>query len=67
MTFRPTTIERAYQLAESGVCRTVGDVKKQLAAEGFVGIQDQLYGATITAALRQRCLKFYKAQEPAEG
>ena len=50
MTFRPTTIERAYQLAESGVCRTVGDVKKQLAAEGFVGIQDQLYGATITAA-----------------
>ena len=67
MTFRPTTIERAYQLAESGVCRTVGDVKKQLAAEGFVGIQDQLYGATITAVLRQRCLKFYKAQEPAEG
>ena len=32
MTFRPTTLERAYQLAESGSCRTVGDVKQALAA-----------------------------------
>jgi len=55
MTFRPTTIERAYQLAESGTCRTPGDVKVKLKAEGFSSIQDQLHGATVTRALKQRC------------
>lgn len=55
MTFRPTTLERAYQLAESGACRTVSDVKQALQAEGYDRIQDSLYGGTITAALRKRC------------
>lgn len=55
MTFRPTTLERAYQLAESGACRTVGDVKQALKAEGYERIQDALYGSTVTAALRKRC------------
>ncbi|MFK4057161.1 hypothetical protein [Brevundimonas sp. NPDC046655] len=55
MTFRPTTLERAYQLAESGACRTVSDVKQALQSEGYDRIQDSLYGGTITAALRKRC------------
>ena len=55
MTFRPTTLERAYQLAESGACRTVGEVKQALQSEGYDRIQDSLYGGTITAALRKRC------------
>ena len=55
MTFRPTTLERAYQLAESGACRTVSEVKQALQAEGYDRIQDSLYGGTITAALRKRC------------
>lgn len=59
MTFRPTTIERAYQLAESGACRTVGDVKLALKNEGYDRIQDALYGGAVTAALRKRCQENY--------
>lgn len=59
MTFRPTTLERAYQLAESGTCRTVSDVKQALQGEGYDRIQDSLYGGTITAALRKRCQENY--------
>lgn len=55
MTFRPTTLERAYQLAESGACRTVGEVKQILKNEGYERIQDALYGSTITTALRKLC------------
>lgn len=55
MTFRATTLERAYQLAESGACRTVGEVKQQLKIEGYERIQDALYGSTITSALRKLC------------
>jgi hypothetical protein len=55
MAFRPTTIERAYQLAEGGTCRTPGEVKTALKQEGFCSIQDQLHGGTVTRALKQRC------------
>jgi len=59
MTFRPTTLERAYQLAGSGACRTVSDVKQALQSEGYDRIQDSLYGGTITAALRKLCQTHY--------
>lgn len=59
MTFRPTTIERAYQLAESGTCRTVGDVKQKLNAEGFERVQESLYGSSVTSALRKLCQASY--------
>ncbi len=55
MQFRPTTLERAYQLADSGECRSVSEVKKRLQAEGYDRIADQLYGRTVTNALRDRC------------
>jgi len=66
MTFRPTTIERAYQLAEGGTCRTVGDVKQQLNAEGFERVQESLYGSSVTSALRKLCQASYTgpADEP---
>jgi len=61
MTFRPTTLERAYQLAESGACRTVSDIKQVLQSEGYERIQDSLYGGTITSALRKLCQEHYIA------
>ncbi len=64
MTFRSTAIERAYELAESGTCRTIGDVKRQLQIEGFSNIQDQLFGLSTTKALRDRCKASYR---PAAG
>ncbi|WP_029417511.1 hypothetical protein [Brevundimonas bacteroides] len=59
--FRPTTIERAYELARSGACRTVGDIKVRLQAEGYEGVKDRLYGASMTGALRKLCLENYVA------
>jgi hypothetical protein len=57
--FRQTTLERAYDLARSGSCRTVGDIKTRLQAEGYEGVKDRLYGASLTAALRKLCAEHY--------
>lgn len=56
---RPTTLERAYQLAREGRCRTVSDIKQALAAEGYDRIQDSLYGPTLAADLRRLCQEHY--------
>jgi hypothetical protein len=58
---RPTTLERAYDLARSGGCRTVGEINQALQSEGFERIQDSLYGPTLTAALRKLCQEHYVA------
>ena len=63
MTFRPTAIERAYELAKSGSCRTVGDIKARLQAEGHERVQDRLYGGSLTSALRKLCIAHYVATE----
>jgi hypothetical protein len=50
-------VERAYQLARSGACQGVGDIKKGLRAEGFANAEvlSQLYGSTIAGDLRRLC------------
>ena len=61
--FRPTTLERAYELARSGQCRTVGDIKSRLQQEGHERVQDRLYGGSLTSALRKLCVEHYIAPE----
>lgn len=56
---RPTTLERAYQLAREGRCAGVGDIKQALSAEGFDRIQDSLYGPSLNADLRRLCQAHY--------
>jgi hypothetical protein len=58
---RPTTLERAYELAQGGGCRTVGEIKQALQSEGFERIQDSLYGPSLTSALRKLCQAHYVA------
>lgn len=67
--YRPTTLERAYELAREGRCRTVGDIKQALSAEGFDRIQDSLYGPTLSADLRKLCQAHYvpPAGDAAQG
>lgn len=67
MTFRPTTLERAYELAREGRCRTVGDIKVQLKLEGYERIRESLYGGTLNAALRDLCREHYAAAEADSG
>ena len=64
MAFRPTTIERAYQLAAGGDCQKIGDIKMALKIEGFGSIQNHLYGLTITRALRKLCDENYSVPVP---
>ena len=65
MTFRPTTIERAYQLAASGDFRFKNDIALALNAEGFSSVREQLDGRSITKALRELCQKNYREPVPA--
>ena len=66
---RPTTLERAYELAREGRCRTVSDIKQALSVEGFDRIQDSLYGPTLSADLRKLCQQHYvpPAEDVVEG
>jgi hypothetical protein len=54
MDFRPNTIERAYQLAQSGECATIEEIKVVLRREGYSA--SQLASApTLRRTLRQLC------------
>jgi len=64
---RPTTLERAYQLAREGRCRTVSDIKQALSSEGFDRIADSLYGPSLTADLRKLCQANYRPPVDAPG
>jgi hypothetical protein len=49
-----TTVERAYQLAESGQCQSLAEVKKRLHDEGFVDAFGQIGGShTLSQSLRR--------------
>lgn len=48
---RVTTIERAFQLAKAGTCRSISDIRNQLSAEGFDGVHGHLDGMSIKRQL----------------
>ena len=48
---RPTSLERAFELARTGEYPTSGDVKVQLNAEGFAG--EQIFGPSLLRQLRR--------------
>ncbi len=50
--FRPTTIERAYELAQFGSCETLNDLRAQLKREHHESVEDHLSGPTIARQLR---------------
>lgn len=53
MTFRLTDLERAFELADSGECAGVSDVKAKLKAEGRS--YSCLVGPSLCRQLRDRC------------
>ncbi len=50
---RPTALERAYQLARSGACASVAEIKARLKTEGLD--DNQVFGPTLLAELRRLC------------
>ena len=51
---RQSTLERAFILAETGSCRTVGDIRTQLKREQRDSVDAHLAGSMIQQQLRQR-------------
>ena len=55
MTNRPTTLERAFQLARSGEYSTISDSRRQLKTEGFSDAPSQISGPSMLKQLRKLC------------
>jgi len=64
MNSRLTTLERAFQLARSGECASIGQIKERLVSERYHDVAAQLYGPTLTASLRKL---ISAAPRPADG
>lgn len=62
-TFRPTALERAFELAKTGDYATVSDVTKQLKAEGFA--TTQITGPSLSKQLRELCTQAVAAKSEA--
>ena len=52
---RAPILERAYELARSGECASVGDVRRRLKAEGYSGIQRSIQGPVLLKHLASLC------------
>lgn len=61
MNFRPTSLERAFELAKSGECKTVADIRKRLKDEGLSVAQ--IEGPRLTKQLRELCVESSAAAE----
>ena len=63
MGFRPTAIERAFQIAQSGTAGSVADIRKKLKDEGYDPHAFQ--GKTVSAQL-SAIIKKVRGGEPPE-
>jgi hypothetical protein len=61
-----TTLERAYDLAKTGDCSGVSEIKARLKAEGYGAVDAELYGPTVSTALRRLCVAARSGQVSGE-
>ena len=55
MVARPTTLERAFELARSGEYATAREISDQLRSEGYWDATVQLDGPALRAQLKKLC------------
>ncbi len=51
MTGQISTVERAFELARSGACASVNDLRQRLRREGYDAVHLHLHGASINRQL----------------
>jgi hypothetical protein len=51
MNRHPTAVERAFELARSGQCLTIQDIRRQLSGEGYLDVRHHLCGRSIMGEL----------------
>ena len=61
MTDRPSLLERAFQLANSGKCVTVEEICLRLGAEGYLESKSQLSGPALRRQLKKLCTEANKS------
>ena len=54
MTIRPNAVERAYQLAQSGDCANIADIKSRMKSEGY-SIRHLSAAPLLSRTLRKLC------------
>jgi hypothetical protein len=52
---QPTTVERAFELARSGSCASVQDIRRRLKSEGYDQVEAHLSGPSLGKQLRRLC------------
>ncbi len=50
----PTLIERAFEMAESGLCRNMAELERRLKNEGYSQVYEHLSGSSLRVQLRHR-------------
>lgn len=55
MSHSPSTLERAFDLARSGECASVADIRLRLKREGHDQVEAHLRGPAISKQLRLLC------------
>jgi len=63
MVYRPATIERAYELAKSGDCATVEDIRLKLVQEGYTSVVHHLSAPLLKRSLKGLCKSAYRNGE----
>lgn len=58
-----TTLERAFELARSGGCASVQDIRRRLKSEGYDQVEAHLAGPSLGKQLRRLCEEARKAAE----
>ncbi len=57
-------LERAFQIARSGACANVGEIRSRLDDEGFANIDSQLDTLAIRKALTRLCVEARAQNRP---
>jgi len=55
MDARPHVIERAYQIARTGVCLTIAEIERHLKSEGYDGVDTHLADKELRRELLLLC------------
>jgi len=67
---RLSILERAYELARTGACRSVEEIAKRLKQEQYESVETHLGGSSLRKELRQICAEArarrLSPQEPSE-
>jgi hypothetical protein len=62
---RPTIIERAFELAQSGTCQSLDELRSQLKRERYESVDSHMAGPTLGRQLRKLFQERRTDQAPA--